>query len=297
MEISDLSILSKALYSNKPFIEKTKSFPSFNANQELISKEYKFRTKKKGRKKKISLNIENQSTRATDPYEIVHNKFSKDNIRRRIKALFNNYIIRLLNNLIKQKYLNSRHYFLKMNIKVTKDLGIEYNRNLLNTPLKEIIVNISNKYQNKENNNIKCIKYIEEQKDNEEIINILNMTYEQLYINYLNTTKNDTQEYSYEAVKEKLLKLNGKKYLDKFVENAESFVEFFNKTKFRKSRKVKVIENMNIPMENEILETTTASNELIPNDNEENKNYKKHYISTSTQTDICDINSRIISFL
>ena len=159
MEISDLSILSKALYSNKPFIEKTKSFPSFNANQELISKEYKFRTKKKGRKKKISLNIENQSTRATDPYEIVHNKFSKDNIRRRIKALFNNYIIRLLNNLIKQKYLNSRHYFLKMNIKVTKDLGIEYNRNLLNTPLKEIIVNISNKYQNKENNNIKCIKF------------------------------------------------------------------------------------------------------------------------------------------
>ena len=223
MEISDLSILSKALYSNKPFIEKTKSFPSFNANQELISKEYKFRTKKKGRKKKISLNIENQSTRATDPYEIVHNKFSKDNIRRRIKALFNNYIIRLLNNLIKQKYLNSRHYFLKMNIKVTKDLGIEYNRNLLNTPLKEIIVNISNKYQNKENNNIKCIKFIEEQKDNEEIINILNMTYEQLYINYLNTTKNDSQENSFEAHKEKMLKVYGKEYLDKFIENTKNF--------------------------------------------------------------------------
>ena len=297
MEISDLSILSKALYSNKPFIEKTKSFPSFNANQELISKEYKFRTKKKGRKKKISLNIENQSTRATDPYEIVHNKFSKDNIRRRIKALFNNYIIRLLNNLIKQKYLNSRHYFLKMNIKVTKDLGIEYNRNLLNTPLKEIIVNISNKYQNKENNNIKCIKYIEEQKDNEEIINILNMTYEQLYINYLNTTKNDTQEYSYEVVKEKLLKLNGKKYLDKFVENAESFVEFFMKTKIRKSRKIKEIENINIPMENETIETANDSNELISDDNEENKNSKKNYVSTSTQTDICDINAKIISFL
>ena len=285
MEISDLSILSKALYSNKPFIEKTKSFPSFNANQELISKEYKFRTKKKGRKKKISLNIENQSTRATDPYEIVHNKFSKDNIRRRIKALFNNYIIRLLNNLIKQKYLNSRHYFLKMNIKVTKDLGIEYNRNLLNTPLKEIIVNISNKYQNKENNNKKCIKYIEEQKDNEEIINILNMTYEQLYINYLKTTKNDSQENSFEAHKEKMLKVYGKEYLDKFIENTKNFIEYFKKGKNRKSRKPPEVDIINIPLE-------FNKNNII----EDNK-IDKIMVDSFTQTDLCDINSKIIALM
>ncbi len=284
MEISDLSILSKALYSNKPFIEKTKSFPSFNANQELISKEYKFRTKKKGRKKKISLNIENQSTRATDPYEIVHNKFSKDNIRRRIKALFNNYIIRLLNNLIKQKYLNSRHYFLKMSIKVTKDLGIEYNRNLLNTPLKEIIVNVSNKYQNKENNNIKCIKYIEEQKDNEEIINILNMTYEQLYINYLNTTKKDSQENSFEAHKEKMLKVYGKEYLDKFIENTKNFIEYFKKGKNRKSRKPPEVDIINIPLE-------FNKNNII----EDNK-IEKIMVESFAQTDLCGINSKLIAF-
>ena len=284
MEISDLSILSKALYSNKPFIEKTKSFPSFDANKELIAKEYKFRTKKKGRKKKISLNIENQSTRATDPYEIVHNKFSKDNIRRRIKALFNNYIIRLLNNLIKQKYLNSRHYFLKMNIKVTKDLGIEYNRNLLNTPLKEIIVNISNKYQNKENNNIKCIKYIEEQKDNEEIINILNMTYEQLYINYLKTTKKDSQENSFEAHKEKMLKVYGKEYLDKFIENTKNFIEYFKKGKNRKSRKPPEVDIINIPLE-------FNKNNII----EDNK-IEKIMVESFAQTDLCGINSKLIAF-
>ena len=284
MEISDLSILSKALYSNKPFIEKTKSFPSFNANQELISKEYKFRTKKKGRKKKISLNIENQSTRATDPYEIVHNKFSKDNIRRRIKALFNNYIIRLLNNLIKQKYLNSRHYFLKMNIKVTKDLGIEYNRYLLNAPLKEIIVNVSNKYQNKENNNIKCIKYIEEQKDNEEIINILNMTYEQLYINYLKTTKNDSQENSFEAHQEKMLNLYGKEYLDKFIQNTQNFLEYFKKGKKRKSRKPPKVDIINIPLE-------FNKNNII----EDNK-IEKIMVESFAQTDLCGINSKLIAF-
>ena len=152
------------------------------------------------------------------------------------------------------------------------------------------------KKENQENNK-NCIKFIENKKHNEEIINILNMTYEQLYINYLKSTKNDIQEYSYEAVKEKLLKLNGKKYLDKFVENAESFVEFFMKTKIRKSRKIKEIENINIPMENETIETANDSNELISNDNEDNNNSIKHYTSSSTQTDICDINSKIISFL
>ena len=284
MEISDLSILSKALYSNKPFIEKTKSFPSFNANQELISKEYKFRTKKKGRKKKISLNIENQSTRATDPYEIVHNKFSKDNIRRRIKALFNNYIIRLLNNLIKQKYLNSRHYFLKMNIKVTKDLGIEYNRNLLNTPLKEIIVNISNKYQNKENNNKNCIKFIEGQKDNEEIINILNMTYKELYNYYLKSTKIDSLDNSFESHKEKLLKLYGKEYLDKFIENTKNFLEYFINGKNRKRRKPKEVDIIEIPLENNFNKSKKINDISISK------------ISSSTQTDICDINSKLIFF-
>ena len=69
------------------------------------------------------------------------------------------------------------------------------------------------------------------------------------------------------------------------------------KTKIRKSRKIKEIENINIPMENETIETANDSNELISDDNEENKNSKKNYVSTSTQTDICDIKAKIISFL
>ena len=283
-EISDLSILSNGLYSNKPFIEKTKSFPLFSADKTLIPKEFKFRTKKKGRKTKNSSNIENQSTRATDPNEIVHNKFSNDNIRRRIKALFNNYIVILLNNLIKQKYLNTHHHFLKMNIKITKDLGIEYNRNLLNTPLKEIIVNVSNKYQNKENNNINCIKFIEEQEDNEEMINVLNMTYEQLYINYLKTTKKDSLENSFEAHKEKMLKIYGKEYLDKFIINTKNFLEYFKNGKKRKSRKAQEVDIINIPLEDN-------KNNII----EDNK-IGKNKVSSFAQTELCGINSKLIAF-
>ena len=279
----------KTVFYQLPSIEKSKS-SSIEIDGQKEEKKFKFLIKKRGRKNKSKVikKPENKNE---------HNKFSNDNIKRKIKAFFNKYIIKLLNNLMKGKYKKAKIKFLKMNIKFTKDISIGYNRNLLKKPIKEIIVNMSNKYKNQENNK-NCIKFIENKKDNEKIINILNMTYEQLYTNYfLKSTKNNSQEYSYEAVKEKLLKLNGKKYLDKFVENAESFVEFFMKTKIRKSRKIKEIENINIPMENETIETANDSNELISDDNEENKNSKKNYVSTSTQTDICDINAKIISFL
>ena len=156
---------------------------------------------------------------------------------------------------------------------------------------------MSNKYKNKDNNKI-CIKFIENQKGNAELINILNMTYKDFYINYfLKSTKNDSLEYSFEALKEKLLLLNGKEYLDKFIENAEHFVEFFTNSKIRKSRKTQEIENISIPLENETVETISVSNELNSYENAPNKNFKKITVSTATQTDICDINSKIISFL
>ena len=281
--------LEKTLIHELPSYANCKSLVTEMADKKE-EKRLKFIITKRGRK--------NKSQEIKKPErKNVHNKFSNDNIKRRIKASFNKYIIKLLNKLMKEKYKKARIKFLKMNIKITKDISIEYNRHLLNKYIKEIIVKMSNKYKNQENNK-NCIKFIENKKDNEKIINILNMTYEQLYTNYfLKSTKNNSQEYSYEAVKEKLLKLNGKKYLDKFVENAESFVEFFMKTKIRKSRKIKEIENINIPMENETIETANDSNELISDDNEENKNSKKNYVSTSTQTDICDIKAKIISFL
>ena len=281
--------LEKTLIHELPSYANCKSLVTEMADKKE-EKRLKFIITKRGRKNK------SQEIKKSERKN-VHNKFSNDNIKRRIKASFNKYIIKLLNKLMKEKYKKARIKFLKMNIKITKDISIEYNRHLLNKYIKEIIVKMSNKYKNQENNK-NCIKFIENKKDNEKIINILNMTYEQLYTNYfLKSTKNNSQEYSYEAVKEKLLKLNGKKYLDKFIENAESFVEFFMKTKIRKSRKIKEIENINIPMENETIETANDSNELISNDSEENKNLKKNYVSTSTQTDICDINAKIISFL
>ena len=279
------SNLSNDFPTNKLFNEKVKPSILFNIDNVSTNKEFKFKTKRRGRKNKVSLNTDTQNIISTDMTNNVHNKYSHDNIKRRIKALFNNYIIKLLNNLIKQKFKNIPIKFLKMDIRVTKDIGIEYNRNLLNKPLKDIIVNISNKYKNKENNK-NCIKFIEEQKDNEEIINILNTTYEQLYINYLNSTKKDSSDNSFESHKEKMLRLYGKEYYDKFIENTNKFIEYFKKGKKRKSRKLQVVDIINVPLE--------KNNDNIEN-NEENNAMGINMVESFAQTDLCDINAKIIA--
>jgi len=285
----EISSQENSLSSQLPSLEDSKLLTT-EINEQKEEKQFKFITKKRGRKNKDQIITKSENKN-------VHNKFSNDNIKRRIKASYNKYIIKLLNNIVKKKYKKTTIKFLKMNIRITKDIAIKYNQNLLNKPLREIIVNVSNKYKNKDNNKI-CIKFIENQKGNAELINILNMTYKDFYMNYfLKSTKNDSLEYSFESLKEKLLILNGKEYLDKFIDNAEHFVEFFTNSKIRKSRKTQEIENISIPLENETVETISVSNELNSYENAPNKNLKKITVSTATQTDICDINSKIISFL
>ena len=265
-----------------------KKFPkilTFQIEDKKVSK--KFLTKKKGRKKKSQEIIPEEENKE----KIVHSKFSNDNIKRRIKGLFNNYIINLLNDLIKKKFRKTKIKFVKMDIKNTKDIGIEFNRNLLSKPIKEIIIDVSNKYQDL-NNNKNCIKFIKEQKNNEEIINLLNMSYKDIYSNYYLVSKDS--ENSFEAHKEKVLETCGKEYLVKFVNNAEGFIDFFMNGKNRKARKQKEIEAINIPIENEGSDLSTM-NEGI-GDNLENYFLNKNMACSEAQTDICGIYSKIIVF-
>ena len=264
--------------------------PKFNVFNSLIeNKGLNLTQKRRGRRKKYLNNGKRNS--ANESFKIVneskvHNIYSNDNIKRRIKTLFNNYIIRLLNNLIKQKLPNFKMKFVKINKRINEDLGIEYNRNLLNKSIRDIIIDVSKRYSNKENNK-DCIKFIEQQKDNEEILNILNMTYKEFYNFYLKSTKINSLDNSFESHKEKLLALYGKEYLDKFIENAKNFLEYFINGKKRKSKKVKEIDIIAIPLEINIKESY------------QNIDIDKSIISkisVSTQTDIYDVNSKLIFF-
>ena len=278
-------------------LKKYEDFTKSNAiDKEKQIKNIKFLIKKRGRNYKNF----NDDTPKNINYQInkkgrIHDKFCNDNIRRRIKSMYHLYIIRLLNNLMKKKFKTIKMKFLKMNKKITNDISIEYNKNLLKRKIKDIIINISNKYQNKDNNK-NCIKFIEAHKDNKELLNILNITYEDLYTNYyLKSTKNDMQDNSYEAHKEKLLTLYGEEYLNKFIENSENFVKFFKEGKKRKNRKVLEVMEINIPSESE--NTKIISDNILLKDACNNLNEKVQMISTSTQTDIYGINTKIISFI
>ena len=268
---------------NLPLFEKIVNFPKIvNEKKIFENKEVKFSTKKRGRKNKGSL---------INDINSVHTKFSNDNIKRRLKGFFNNYIVSFLNQLIKKTFKTNKIKFVKMNIKLTKDIGIKFNRDLLEKPIKDIIINISNKYLNQDNNK-NCIKYILAHKGNEEIMKFLNMKYKDFYTDYY--LKSEDSENSFEAHKEKLLESCGQDYLNKFVAISDSFIDFFIYGKNRKPRKPEF--EVNIPLESEPIEVESTSNEGSNENSEENSFTKKNMVSSETQTDIEGVNLKLIAF-
>ena len=264
-----------------------------NINELTKIKQLTFITRKRRRKLKKET-LEN----TFDINEIyfdnkVHNRFSNDNVKRKLKALFHKYIINLLNYLIQKRFKNTKMKFVYLNSKITKDIGIEFNRSLLNQKIKDIIVNISKKYNDKEHNK-KCIKYIESQNDNEEIIKILNMTYKDLYEQYyLNSNENNSVNNSFNEHKKKLMNLYGKEYLKIFNENAENMIEFFLNGKNRKSRKCEEVTTIDICNDNDLSENTIDINDI---ENFEKVFTKNKMVSIGTQTDLENINSKLIFF-
>ena len=127
-------------------------------------------------------------------------------------------------------------------------------------------------------------------------MNILNMTYRDFFTDYyLKSSIEDSLENSFEAHKRKILALYGEKYLEKFVENINGFVDFFINGKKRKARKIQEIDIISIPIENEEKETS-VSNEVANNENLINNFQNKKMVSTSMQTDIEGINVKLIAF-
>lgn len=290
----NFSIIENISQLNIPLWIKIRNLSNYNGFHGLKKiKQFKFLTKKRGRKLKKEIS-ENTSDKSELNFENkVHNRFSNDNVKRRIKALYHKYIINLLNYLIQKRFKKTKINFVFINSKITKDISIEFNRNLLNKKIKDIIINISKKYKNKDHN-INCIKFIESQNDNEELITILNMTYKDLYEQYyLKSNKNYSLENSFEVHKKKLMNLYGEDYLKIFSENAENLIEFFMKGKNRKLRKCEEIKVIDISNDNELSESTK---EINNNENFEKLVVKKNMVSIGSQTDIENINSRLIFF-
>ena len=166
-----------------------------------------------------------------------HDRFSNDNLKRKIKTHFHNYIISLLNS----KVYDDAIKFVKLDHNIAKDITVEFNQALCNKQIKEIVTNVAYKYQNK-NRNEENINYIMKHKEEyDDVINILDMTYHDLYLNYyLKSTKHNFKknpEASFESHKEKLKNKFGEEYVKSYNKNAQNLINFFQTCKKRVRRK------------------------------------------------------------
>ena len=271
-------------------IDKEKTITQVNntVNEKKNSSKKMFINKKRGRRLKESND---------DTIERTHNRFSDDNLKRKVKTHFHNYIIALLN----KNFKNDKQLkFGKIKSSITQNITVEYNQHLFNKKIKDFIKDVSNKYQNK-NMNLDCINYIMSHPyDNKELIQYLNMTYKDMYLNnYLKSTKKDfglgDLDESYEAHKEKLKKF-GEKYLQDYEKNAENLIEFYKTCKKRKTRKINgeqsiiassIIDTPSPKKNKKYVENGDINNNIINIEEKENEVYLgQNMVSCSTQTDV-----------
>ena len=188
--------------------------------------------RKKGRKLK-------DDATELDSDERIHSRLNSDNIKRKIKTHFHCFIISFLNLMIKKEWEGNQKFKLKkMDSEITQNITIAYNRKLLNTPIKEILKKVSNKF-NDHLSNEKILSKIPPSKD--EINQLLNCTYKEMYEKYYLTSRNDLfkNEKENNSFENHLLKIKnkfGNDYMEKYKKNAVNFIQFFLKCRERKKK-------------------------------------------------------------
>ncbi len=120
---------------------------------------------------------------------------------------------------------------------MTQNITISYNKKLLESSIKDIIVQVSDKFKNKDINLI-LIGKILQNKENQALINILNITYRDMLENYYLKSdgklfENEKIDESYERHVDNLINKYGYNYAMKFKQNAENFVDFYLTSKQR----------------------------------------------------------------
>lgn len=243
-----------------------KDSKSRNDINETDKKKVLFINRKRGRKIKELKNINIGCS---------HDRNSNDNLKRKVKTHFHNYIISLLNSKI---YFDDNLKFVKMDSNITKNITVEFNQALFNKQIKDIVTKVCSKFHNK-NINEESINIIMRNKEvYHEAIKILNMTYQDLYLNYyLKSTKSNFEECpeaSFESDKEKLKNKYGKEYLERYIENAQNLIHFYQTVKKRKKRK-KEFNNSSIKESTALASTETfhINNHNISYFYDENTNY------------------------
>ena len=218
-------------------------FPIFKKKEIFI-----FSNKKIGRHKKFSQQFR------------LKTKNNPDNIFRKIKVHFFNFILKFLNLSIKTYFGFQKYHFLKLNQNVIKESSIIFNKKIFSSNLYELnLYNISSKYSNKEifSNKILMDKLI---KIDSAFINLFELKLTTLYSYYISENcKNIIQNLigsnegiiSFNEFIENEIQKNKDNCNNLFVDNNEyienvknigyNFFNFMENIKERKIRKEKLI--------------------------------------------------------
>ena len=209
------------------------------------SDEKKFTSESKNKRRRGRRRLKSSSE-----YELaLHTKDNDDNIKRKVKTHFHNFIVAYLNMLIRRNLKTKRIYkFKKMCSKITQDVTISYNKKLMETEIKDVLVQVSNKFKDKDINLYYIQKIMQIKSNNLEenlgvniLKQILNTSYKDMMNNfYLKSTKklfeNEKSDESFEKHIENLIIKYGYNYAMKFKQNAENFVQFYLSSKQRNHR-------------------------------------------------------------
>ena len=138
--------------------------------------------------------------------------------------------------------MDRRHRFGKIASEITQNITVDYNQRLFDQKIKDVVVQISDKYQDKEKNKIVLQMIMESAKPDDEIIKLLNVNYKDMFLNYYlksnkSTFEGEFEDESFEAHIEKMEKIYGNRYAFSYKRNAENLISFFYKVKKRIRKK------------------------------------------------------------
>ena len=167
--------------------------------------------------------------------ENAHNKFSEDNLMRKVKTYIFSTILNALNKSLKDR---SQKFF-KLAPELNESMKKDLNEKLMTQTIKEIYINndISKRYKNETNgnNNINLIKKIYEENKEIDTIKIL----ETKYINYVTYLQKYEMDNFLRKIKNKEIKdanLDVDLYINLLKSMFLNYVKWFNDKKGRKSK-------------------------------------------------------------
>ena len=184
-----------------------------------------------------------------------HNKFSSDNIIRKIKSYLFDIILRYINASMEEqeefeiylknskKIVLSKPFLLKINQEIIKNINVEKNLNLLRSTLKEIFFDdVSKKVENYGLDiNKKFIQKIYEENKQKRAISILNMTFNQCLEQFRGSKKykelDGLEKELQNVIKDLKDKGESEEYISDFIDLVNTFEEYYMIKKPRASKK------------------------------------------------------------